>query len=244
MGHGKLHLDVDKEGGTAQATTLHYGHFWSEKCGETVRTHTPVDHFAVGFSAAAAALAFGFDGETLDRDEVKRIAMRHDHCEMVLRPGGVPLLAAASANQTSVAPLLRDCPQGLHEDTVADITSGLNTFLVGVKPDSRGLIEAFGVYVTLHLSNYYNAISFGALAEVAKKGPAFVDVFADLLRELGHVCVFKTFGGMLLSPEWERLVGAPTEIPNKSSLGAWPSLVLWASAIGHWNVLTREKRWC
>jgi hypothetical protein len=35
-------------------------------------------------------------------------------------------------------------------------------------------------------------------------------VLEDLLRESGHVCVFNTFGGIILSPEWEGMVGPLT----------------------------------
>lgn len=234
MGHGKLHFDVTAEGGEAHSSTLHYGLAWKEKYGDTVRTKTPKDCFASGFAAAATALAFGNPGESLDSLEVECVARRDKQCRFEVKTGEKPLPTAAAVNLESVEKVLQGCPDGLNEETIATITGGLNEFLAGVKPDSRGLIDAFGVYVTLHLANYYNSISFGALKQVAERDPEMVDVFADLLRESGHVCVFNTFGGMICSPEWEGLVGAPTNTPEQ--IATWCLAIARALGFGRWSL--------
>ncbi len=61
----------------------------------------------------------------------------------------------------------------------------------------------------MHLTNYYNRISYDALDSLEHSAPGFVAPLEDLLRESGHVCAFNTFGGIMLSPEWEGMVGAP-----------------------------------
>ncbi len=239
MGHGKLNFDVGPEGGEVSSATLHYGLAWKEKYGDTVRTRTPKDCFASGFAAAATALAFGNPGESLDSLEVECVARRDKQCCFEVKAGKPALPAATPVNEESVTRILQGCQSGLNEETISEITDGLNAFLAGVKPDSRGLIDAFGVYVTLHLANYYNAISFGALAQVEARDPEMVDVFADLLRESGHVCVFNTFGGMICSPEWEGLVGRPSNQPEQ--IATWCLAIARALGFGHWSLEKFEE---
>ncbi len=236
MGQGRLRFEVTETGGEASATTLHYGVSWSEKYGQTIKNNSPVDHFAAGFAACAAALAFGNDGESLDSTETHCIAKRDGQCKFQIAPGAPALPSAPAVNKESIIAELKRSPSLSYEDedTISAITSGLNSFLSGVTPDSRGLIEAFGVYVTVHLANYYNAVSFGALREVEKRSPGSAEVLADLLRESGQVCVFNTFGGMILSPEWEALVGTPENSPRTIAL--WCLSIARALGFGHWSL--------
>ncbi len=232
MGHGKLRFDVTASGGEAHSTTLHYGLTWREKYGDTVRTNIPMDPFAAGFAASATALAFGLDGEALNSKETKCIAKRDEQCCFRITPDSPPLASLRPVNRATIDLQLNNFDTGEHDEEIARVTEGLNSFLAGVKPDSRGLIEAFGVYITVHLANYYNAISFGALREIRERAPDSCDVLADLLRESGHVCVFNTFGGMLLSPEWEGLVGRPHNDPKQIVL--WCLSIARALGFGRW----------
>ncbi len=234
MGHGKLYFDVAKGGGTIRSPSLHYGVAWKEKYGETVRTDTPKDCFASGFAAAATALAYGLPGESLDSKETQCLATRDSQCSFEVTTSTAALPMGRAVDIDTIVPTLKSCPKGKNEAAIDAIVTGLNQFLAGVKPDSRGLVEAFGVYITLHLANYYNSISFGALREVSQRGPEFVDVFADLLRESGHVCVFNTFGGIISSPEWEGLVGAPEN--NPEVIATWCLAIARALGFGRWSL--------
>jgi len=202
MGHGILHLDATPNGGTAEGHHLHYGFAWREKYGSIVRRRTPADAVASGFAAAAVELAF--DTVPMDSTEQQCIAMEHDRCSFTLSPDP----------SATTRPLLTedniDCnppTRGLEEDRIAHITAELRGLLATVKCDDRGLVQAFGVYVTRHLTNYYNAISYASVERVASRNMALVPMVEGLLRESGHVCVFNTFGGILYSPEWDGLVG-------------------------------------
>jgi len=87
------------------------------------------------------------------------------------------------------------------ERSVIEAVSGL-----GLRGNEEGLIPAFGLYLTRHFSDYYNAASFAYLHAAEKKGPAAVAAARAGLIEAGHVCAFNTFGGIMLSQEWEAVV--------------------------------------
>jgi hypothetical protein len=123
---------------------------------------------------------------------------------------------------------------GMCEDVIQPIAAGLKEFTSGVAGDERGLIQAFGVFVTMHLAGYYNRISFDAVRAIEKQAPQSVGVLEDLLRESGHVCVFNTFGGILVSPEWEGLVGPLKNDPL--SIVAWSTAIGRALGMGRWVI--------
>nr|HRC87482.1 hypothetical protein [Thermoanaerobaculia bacterium] len=96
---------------------------------------------------------------------------------------------------------------GLDEERIAAIGAGLADFVRGAASDERGLIRAFNVYVTRHLAAYYNTSIYRAVRQVEARMPQSSPAAEWLFREAGHVCVFNTFGNVLLSPEWEGLIG-------------------------------------
>ncbi len=239
MGHGRLNLSVNEHGGEATSTSLHYGLTWREKYGRQVRRLAPADEFGGGFSAAATAVAFGRSPDDLGVREVECMAQRHERCRFEIRDAVHPLPPLPPVDPTTSKAHLGMPVSGLREEEIATITDGLNTFLGGVKPDDRGLVEAFGVYVTLHLANYYNRISFDALEEVRRQRPELTETFEDLLRESGHVCVFNTFGGILSSPEWEGLVGPPPDDPE--TIVVWCLAIARALGFGRWSLETFDR---
>jgi len=107
-----------------------------------------------------------------------------------------------------------------------------------VHGDDRGLVQAFGVFVTMHLAGYYNRISYDAVEHVERHAPQSVGVLEELLRESGHVCVFNTFGGILLSPEWEGLVGPLPDDP--SQILAYCMAIGRALGMGRWTIAEFE----
>ncbi len=87
----------------------------------------------------------------------------------------------------------------IDEQMVIEAVSGL-----GIRGNEEGLIPAFGLYLTKHTSDYYNRISFATARRLEKQGLA--DDGRLLLVEAGHACAFNTFGGVMVSPEWDAVV--------------------------------------
>lgn len=232
MGHGRLEVRADENGGTARGEYLHYGHSWKEKYGAVVRRKDPADAFASGFAAAAVEVAYGLPAGSLDVKETQCVAAKSPHCEFAITPATRESRPAVDQEQTNarVQPLF----YGKHREEIEGITTGLRNFTAGVAGDERGLVEAFGVFVTLHLSGYYNAISYDAVEHVEKNAPGSVGVLEELLRESGHVCVFNTFGGILLSPEWEAMVGPHTGDGERIVVGCMA--IGRALGFGHWTI--------
>lgn len=87
----------------------------------------------------------------------------------------------------------------INEAVIVSAVSGLP--FVG---NEEGLIPAFGLYLTRHYSSFYNRVSFAALhhAERHNKGA----VVRASLTDAGHQCAFFTFGGIMLSQEWQAVV--------------------------------------
>ncbi|HMU38283.1 MAG TPA: hypothetical protein PKE31_04675 [Pseudomonadota bacterium] len=84
--------------------------------------------------------------------------------------------------------------------------------------NEEGLIPAFGLYLTKHLADYYNRISFATLRRL-ERDPALVEDGRYLLIESGHVCAFHTFGGIMKSAEWDAVVRPMLETREDWLLG-------------------------
>ncbi|MEZ4372161.1 MAG: hypothetical protein R3B07_15110 [Polyangiaceae bacterium] len=236
MGHGTLQADATATGGQALGHHLHYGYAWREKYGERVRRLHPVDGFAAGYAAAAAEVSANLPCGSLVSKETSCIALRAPHCEFKIIPAatGVECAARAPVEAEEYLANTRRSFGGKHETQITEIADGLKQFTAGVAGDERGLVQAFGVLVTMHLTGYYNRISYDAVKEIQRVAPQSVGVLEDLLRESGHVCVFRTFGGILLSPEWEAMVGAPGEDPEQVVVGCLA--IARALGFGHWTL--------
>ena len=91
-------------------------------------------------------------------------------------------------------------------DAVVKAVSGLQ--LIG---NEEGLIPAFGLYLTRHYADYYNRISFEYLHQAESGSSDLSDRARDALVEAGHICAFNTFGGIMLSQEWDAVVGPMLE---------------------------------
>ncbi len=206
MGHGRLNIDVGSGGGRAEGEHLHYGYTWKEKYGKKVRRMSPADAVASGCVTAGAELALGLPYGSFSTRETSCIAMRDPRCSFEIQPaqvdGGHSPVGLAEMRSHFGDPL-----GGLDEERIAEIGAGLQGFVREVSGDDRGLVQAFGIYITLHLASYYNQTAYEMIHAIEKKYPARLPLAEALLREAGHVCVFNTFGNIMLSPEWEGMVG-------------------------------------
>jgi hypothetical protein len=88
----------------------------------------------------------------------------------------------------------------IDERAVIEAVAGL-----GIAGNDEGLIPAFGLYLTRHLADYYNRISF-ATARRMERDNELADDARALLIEAGHTCAFNTFGGIMKSAEWDAVV--------------------------------------
>jgi hypothetical protein len=215
FGHGTLNLDVNQRGGVGLGRPLHYSHTWQEKYGGWIRRSTPADAMAAGFAAAATEVAFDLPRESVRGVEHSCVARRDRECTFELKaqePGSVAGPMGRAQVERAVTPSI----SGLLEDRVGPVEAGLREFSRGMVGDDRGLIQAFGLFATQTPATYYNRSGYDAFRHVNRTVPQSAPVMKALLREAGHVCAFNTFGGILLSPEWEALVGplegAPDEI--------------------------------
>lgn len=233
MGQGLVEISVDERGGTALGTSLHYGHTWLEKYGDRAKRMQPADAVAAGFVAAVGEAVYDLEPGTLDARETGCITRREPHCRFEIRDAPV-VRVPPRVGRAAIESRAGVTPAGLDEARIGSIADGLRGFVRGVGGDARGLVQAFGVYVTMHLSNYYNETAYTAIHHVEELHPKSAGLAEALLREAGNVCVFNTFGGILVSPEWEGMVGPLT--------GAVEDTLSWGAAIarglgfGHWAI--------
>lgn len=233
MGHGRLDSMTNRSGGNATGDYLHYGFGWREKYGKVInRTHC-ADGFAAGFLAAANELAYDLDIGSLAATESGCIATGERQCTFDVVPR-TQRIHPSNVHPSTAEATLPASFDGEFADRIQEITAGVRGFLSGVQGDDRGVIDAFGVLVTMHLADYYNHLANDTLRVVATEKPHAQEAFRALLVESGQVCSFHTFGGVLASPEWDAMVGAPSGEPSEILIG---SLALArAFGFGRWSL--------
>ncbi|MCK6508729.1 hypothetical protein L6R29_02030 [Myxococcota bacterium] len=234
MGHGNLRLHTQAQGGLATGDFLHYGYTWKEKYGEKVRRRHTADAVAAGCAVAATEIAFDLPMGTLDVAEETCVSLGAPQCRFQIEGAKQPMPPSRPVGKRETQRLLGDSFSGKHEEQIRAITTGLRSFLGTINSDERGLVQGFGVFVTLHLASYYNGISYNALYNIERTAPQSFDVMQGLLVEAGHQCGFNTFGGILRSPEWEGLVGAPTGDPLEILIGC--CAIGRALGFGQWTI--------
>ncbi|MBL9044379.1 MAG: 4-vinyl reductase [Myxococcales bacterium] len=116
----------------------------------------------------------------------------------------------------------------IDERKIIEAVAGL-----GITGNDEGLIPAFGLYLTQHLADYYNRISF-AMARRLEKTPELIDDGRTLLVEAGHGCAFNTFGGIMKSAEWDAVVRPMLQTREDWVYGM--AAVVNAFGWGHWTV--------
>lgn len=116
----------------------------------------------------------------------------------------------------------------IDENAVVSAVSSL-----GIAGDEEGLIPAFGLYLTRHMADYYNRVSFAAARRMA--GSGLEDDARALLVEAGHVCAFNTFGGIMKSAEWDAVVRPMIETREDWIRGM--VAVINAFGWGRWSVV-------
>lgn len=94
----------------------------------------------------------------------------------------------------------------IDEKSIVGAVSGLS-----LEGNEEGLIPAFGLYLTRHYAGFYNRVSYEYLHRAEAKSAEATAVARAALIEAGHICAFNTFGGIMMSPEWEAVVAPMIE---------------------------------
>lgn len=233
MGHGRLELAADARGGIARGEYLHYSWAWNEKYGQRVRRLHPIDAFAAGYAAAAVEVAFELPPGSLAAAEADCYACRQPGCRFELTSNGhrqpSPPVDRKVFGRHVAAPL-----RGLEEDRIAETARTLKDFVAAIGGDPRGLVQGFGIFITRHLAEYYDQTAYETVHHVEKTAPQSAGVVEELFGESGHVCIFYTCGNLLLSTEWEGLVGPVSNDVEETVVSC--VAITRALGFGHWTI--------
>ncbi len=206
LGLGTLQFEADESGGTVKGKILHYSLGWLKKYGEFVLRQYPIDAVAAGFAAAALELAYSLPYDSFQVSEKQCRALKSKYCQFNLfRKEPERELSPLSDIIFSEREMVG---KKLAEDKISEVAGKLASAPLFGNED--GIIEAFGIYVTLQPTEYYNYLSYHSEKIIREENPQLIKALEDLLRESGHVCGFNTMGAILSSPESEALFGKLT----------------------------------
>lgn len=200
LGFGRITLDeVRADGGLARVPVSHYGTCLRAAAGAPFAR--PQSYFDAGYAASAAAVIHGLPGDAL--------VGQLEACQSMGAPVGRVRLRRRET------PLFRSPGQGAHREDAtvpppfadtrvdeAGVLASLAT--LNFSGNEEGLIPRFGVMLTRHFANFYNRVSFEFLRRMA--GSGLEEAAESLLVEAGYRCAFHTFGGIMVSPEWDAVV--------------------------------------
>ena len=209
-GFGKLSFEVMKEeGGLVTSSSEHYGVGYISKYDPRKPEESGVSYFTRGFIAAVFAFMYQkplYSYEVTQTECFSKGDTRAAFEVQLRNQPDIPLFNFQHGKGVLGETPVFENPQNTSIDYLGIREALINMPLAGA-PDN-GLIDAFGVLLTRHYANYYCNISYGMLYYLIKElGPEDGYAMArDLLVEAGHVCGFNTFGGIMLSMEWNALI--------------------------------------
>ncbi len=205
-GFGSLQFsNIDGSGGTITSPNEHYAYAWKLKFRERAQDEEAVGLFTCGFLAGAFDALFNQTIGTYHTAQPKCLTKGDDNSEFVVSLNSKTEVFEPTPHigRRTIDLELKNNP-----DSPIDYV-GIRAALTGMKMkgDDEGLIRSFGVILTHHFANYYPLISYRFLFELEKTiGEAGLSMAKDLLVEAGHVCAFHTYGGIMLSAEWNALI--------------------------------------
>lgn len=236
MGHGQLEFAVSAEGGTVRARNLSYGAAFIEKYGATIKNRRTLDAFAAGFTAAAASLAFPSDWGALEADELLCVGRGDAACEFFLTRRPERPRFGAVVGRSAIERLPARLPS-IDPSSAAAIAARQVTEVLGaLGADDEGSCKVFGVRLCLTPISYAAQIAFDTMHLVEKRTPELFPVAFALLRESAQLGAFHLLGGVLASPEWKTVHGAPARDPHLRL----EQLVGVARALGWGSIETAE----
>jgi V4R domain len=229
-GFGRVDLSgVTESGGEIEVSPSHYSWAFNTKWDGSDES---VCFFTAGWIAGATAAIYGMDLGAFSVEETECEAHGGEHCRFNVTKGAANYEVFESVGGGTVHDHVVRGTEGapVDYDGVYDAVTGMD-----LSGNDEGMIPAFGVVLTRHYANYYNRISF----ELLRKGEEVFgddahDALAPLLVEAGHVCAFNTFGGIMMSTEWDALIKPALETPEDWVHGI--VAVVNALGWGRWSV--------
>jgi len=201
-GFGTIDLSgVTENGGTVRTSSSHYSLGWKEKFG---RSGGPVVFFSAGFLAGALAAVYGIPLSGVTSVQTACMSTGASEDVFVLGRGEANFSLFPPKPPVTLLPV-EACRE---PDTPVD-RKGIAKALAAmpILGNDRGIIPAFGVYLTRMYADYYNRISFEFEKSLRKTvGDEGLGISSRLFVEAGHVCGFSTFYGIMTSPEWDALI--------------------------------------
>lgn len=199
LGFGIVDLSgVGPTGGTATFPVSHYGACLRQAAGAEFAE--PQSHFDAGYAAAAAALLHGLPAGSFTAEIEACQAMGAPQGRVQLRRTDHAVARGVGVGAHWEGTVVPHSPHtSVNEAEVLAALAGLD-----FSGNEEGLIPRFGVMLTNHFANFYNRISFEFVRRMADSG--LLEPGEDLLRDAGHRCAFHTFGGIMVSAEWDAVV--------------------------------------
>jgi len=236
LGFGMLDLSkASAEGGVVRTPVSHYGQTLASACsGHFERDQNLFDQ---GFAAAAVAVAFELEAGAFEVRNNRCMSRGADagEFELVRRAGG----GASPWPSPGIGVLGEGVPAARREDTHTDegeilaALSGLD-----FSGNEEGLIPRFGVILTRHFANFYDRISFEFVERM--RGSGMLDEAEELLVEAGRRCAYNTFGGIMLSGEWDAVIRSQCQTREDWAHGM--VAVINALGWGCWRIIEIDER--
>lgn len=202
FGYGLIDLsEMTDEGIVLHSVKSFFSKTWTLKFGHSPK---PVDYYTSGFLAAAYAVIFNKPLAAVQVEQTSCMACGQARNTHVVRtgPANFSIYPAKYPIQFGESP--QHLPRWEHEGTITQAFLGAHEQLIG---NEEGYITAFGVFLARNQSDYVNRLQFEfmhALRDVA--GDYGVQLGTELLLESGHACGFFTYGGVMMSDEWNAVV--------------------------------------
>lgn len=205
-GFGEITLaNMNETGGMMDTKFDHYAIVWKSKFGDRTEKQPGASLFTLGFLIGALEAIYDQPMGELDGEQMSCITKGDQQCTFVVYKTIETRNSTKSPGEGKYQEF-ENLPKPIGTDVTYD---GIREALGGMplEGDETGMINAFGVYLTRHYANYYCLVSHKLIeALVAKLGDGGLAIGEELLVEAGHVCAFNTFGGIMLSDEWNALI--------------------------------------
>lgn len=192
---------LSADGGSVVNPTSHYAYAFSVASDAQVSTR-PQNYFDAGFAAGAASAIFELAPGSFEVriDACRSMGAERGITVLERRPAATDVQGSPGAGHTGT----NDIP-GPNGDTNVDEAQVLQALAgLDLAGNEEGLIPRFGVMLTEHFANYYNRISFEFVHRMESTG--LLELGETLLVDAGYQCAFNTFGGVMVSAEWDAVV--------------------------------------
>ncbi len=168
------------------------------------KSDKPVDYYTTGYLAGAYAVIYQKNLSDIHAEQTACMASGEAYNTHVIS-FGEGNFATYPAKQPTV---FKDVPKlsigWEHEEAVTNAFLGAHALFVG---NEEGFIPAFGVYLVRNQSDYINRLQFEFVRAMSEVAGEYGETLAgELLLEAGHACGFFTYGGLMVSEEWNTVV--------------------------------------